>query len=61
MRVLNETYGSYATMEDWVTHVGESEHWYEIVPRGAARWFYLDLDWDVDQIVRSLGAPVEVP
>ena len=58
---LNETYGSYATVEDWVSHVGESEHWYEIVPRNKARWFYLDLDWDVDQIVRNLGAPIEEP
>ena len=58
---LNETYGSYATVEDWVSHVGESEHWYEIVPRNRARWFYLDLDWDMDQIVRNLGAPTEEP
>ena len=58
---LNETHGSYATMEDWASHVGESEHWYEIVPRNKARWFYLDLDWDKEQIVRSLGAPVEEP
>ncbi|CAL5224986.1 g7764 [Coccomyxa viridis] len=58
---LNETYGSYAKVEDWLSHVGESEHWYEIVPRTRARWFYLDLDWDVDQIVRNLGAPTEEP
>ena len=58
---LNVTYGSYATVEDWKAHVGESEHWYEIVPRNTARWFYLDLDWDVEQIVRTLGALVEEP
>ncbi|CAK0765188.1 hypothetical protein CVIRNUC_003233 [Coccomyxa viridis] len=58
---LNETYGSYATVEDWVSHVGESEHWYEIVPRNTARWFYLDLDWDVEQIIKNLGAPTEEP
>ena len=58
---LNETNGSYATVEDWVSHAGESEHWYEILPRNKARWFYLDMDWDVDQIVKNLGAPTEEP